>query len=412
MARRPAQVTEDDILVTCRLYSRPARQAALDSELEAHRELSALMTVDPQLAIERFLELALELCPAAGSAGLSELGHGEDAEPIFTWTAISGALAPWVGGTTPRDFSPCGLCLDHHHPILVDRPGRLFTYFNEAGPEIAEGLVVPLYDTGKKPIGTLWIISHEAGKGFDATDARIMEHLAVQLVLAIKLRRKARLLVQLEQVSRDKDVLVQEVHHRVKNTIQMTSALLHLQERGLSSAEARTALKEAQSRMLVMSKVYEALLQPSEGSVAEVEVGALIDSLVAALRDGGAHSGRVQLRTDCARLAVDAGLAVPIGLIVNEAVTNALKHAFPGRRSGNIAIELKVDESLCSLEVRDDGVGLKEPMREGSLGMRLMRSLARQLGARLTLTGEGGTCVAVEWRLTKARARESAKASA
>jgi two-component sensor histidine kinase len=407
---RPTHVTEDDVLVTAELYARPARSAALDAELEAHRELSSLMTLDPQLAIERFLDLALELCPAAGSAGLSELGSGEDGEPIFKWTAISGALAPFVGGTTPRDFSPCGLCLDHHHSILVDRPGRLFTYFNEARPEILEGLVVPLYDTGKRPLGTLWVASHEAGKTFDATDARIMEHLAVQLVLAIKLRRKAHVLLQLEQVSRDKDVLVQEVHHRVKNTIQMTSALLHLQERGLTSAEARTALKEAQSRMLVMSKVYEALLLPSSGSVAEVEICSLIDSLVAALRDGGAHSGRIQLRTKCERLTVDASQAVPIGLIVNEAVTNALKHGFPRRRSGNISIELRTLDDLCSLEVKDDGVGLKAPVREGSLGMRLMRSLARQLGGRLTMTGEGGTCVGVEWRMPKIDVQKRAQA--
>jgi two-component sensor histidine kinase len=412
MADQATPITQDDILVTAQLYARPARRAALNAELEAHRELSCAMTVDPILAIERFLELALELCPAAGSAGLSELSTSESGEEVFSWTAIRGALASFTGGTTPRNFSPCALCLDHHHTILVDRPARLFTYFNEAGPEIVEGLVVPLYDTGKRPIGTLWVTSHEAGKGFDATDARIMEQLAVQLVLAIKLRRKAHIVLQLEQASRDKDVLVQEVHHRVKNTIQMTSALLHLQERGLASAEARMALKEAQSRMLVMSKVYEALLQPSYGSVADVEMSSLIATLVAALRDGSPGGDRIQLRTECAGMMVDASQAVPIGLIVNEAVTNALKHGFPGGKSGHIWVELKASGGACSLRVEDDGVGFEEPVREGSLGIRLMRSLARQLGARLSLKGEAGTCVCVEWRMPNVQARKREHASA
>jgi two-component sensor histidine kinase len=237
----------EDVLNTHNLYRRRARPAPLQAELKAYHDLSTLMATDPVKAIQRFLEIALELCPAAGSAGLSELAE-EDGEPIFRWTAMAGAFAPYVGGTTPRDFSPCGLCLDNHHTVLVDRPARIFTYFNNASPPITEGLIVPLYDTGKRPIGTLWVTSHTGAK-FDPTDARLIEQLAVQLVLAIKLRRKARIVVQLEETVRDREILVQEVRHRVKNMIQMTSALLHLQQRELKVAEARTALGEAQNRL-------------------------------------------------------------------------------------------------------------------------------------------------------------------
>ncbi|HEX8240066.1 MAG TPA: histidine kinase dimerization/phosphoacceptor domain -containing protein [Allosphingosinicella sp.] len=413
MSRSAEPLTGEDLLITPDLYRRPARDASLERELEAYRELSALMTVDPQLAIQRFLDLALELCPAAGSAGLSELSTDEDGNVIFRWTAMSGDFASHVGGTTPRDFSPCGLCLDHHHSILIDRPGRLFDYFNAVEPGIAEGLIVPLFDTGKRPLGTLWVVSHRAGDGFDATDARVMEQLAVQLVLAIKLRRKAKVLVQLEQVVRDKDVLAKEVQHRVKNTLQMTSALLHLQERGAGSADVRAALKEAQSRLLVLAKVYEALLQPEgDAGLDKVDVTAVIQTLMIALKEGAPRSGRIRLRAECDPLMLEASEAVPVGLVVNEAVTNALKHGFPGRRSGEVVVALRSSGDDCRLEIRDNGRGFERAVRDGSLGMRLIHSLARQLGAQLTVDGTNGGRIALSWRLSgRAGARRQREAS-
>jgi two-component sensor histidine kinase len=398
-------IRQDDVLATPRLYRRGARPPALEAELSAYHELSSLMAVDPVLAIQRFLDLALEVCPAAGSAGLSELAEDDDGQPIFKWTMMSGAFASYVGGTTPRDFSPCGLCLDSHHTILVDRPARVFTYFNEAEPAIIEGLIVPLYDTGKRPLGTLWVTSHDRQNKFDATDARVMEQLAVQLVLAMKLRRKAKIAEQLEESARENKVLVEEVRHRVKNMIQMATSLLHLQERGLESAEARASLSEARSRLVVLSTVYETLLHPGAES-RYVDAGSLIESLAQALRQSTAGGSAVSVRTDCDSRLIDVSAAVPLGLIVNEAITNCLKHAFIGGRGGDIAISFKCDRAHCALTIADDGCGFDGPTREGSLGMRLMNSLARQLGATLRIDGKVGTTLRLDWRATDAELTE------
>lgn len=389
----------DEVLITHQLYQRPARAADLSTELDAYRELSAIMATDPSLAIRRFLELALELCPAAGSAGLSELAEDSSGEQTFQWTALAGAFAPFEGGSTPRHFSPCGLCLDNHHTILVERPGRVFTYFNDAEPEIVEGLIVPLYDTGKRPIGTLWITSHEQEARFDPTDARIMEQLAVQLVLAIKLRRKALLMVRLEETARDNEVLVEEVRHRVKNMIQMTSGLLQLQERGVESREAKTALQEAQSRLLVLASVYESLLQP-DSERRHVDAAALIKRLVVALRASSGSAPQIRVRTECDKLLIGVSNALPIGLIVNEAVTNALKYAFAEDEAGELLVELKRADDRCTLTVSDNGCGFTQPPRPGSLGMALMRRLARQLSGDMTMDGSNGTTVRLEWALS------------
>ena len=90
------------------------------------------------------------------------------------------------GGFTPRDFSPCGICLDRGEPILLSNPGRLFTYFDQALPAIIEGLVLPLYGVGRRPIGTIWIVSHDAQHQFDQEHCRLMSRLADFSALAIE----------------------------------------------------------------------------------------------------------------------------------------------------------------------------------------------------------------------------------
>jgi two-component sensor histidine kinase len=178
------------VLATAELFRRPRRAANLAAEAAASHELSALMVSDPRAAIQRFLDLALDLCQA-GSSGLSLLDQNENGETIFRWDALAGSFAPYIGGSTLRHFSPCGLCLDEAHTILVSRPGRVFDYFRAASHPITEGLVVPLYDTGKVALGTIWIVHHDAARHFDAEDARVMEQLAVQMVLAVKLTKKS-----------------------------------------------------------------------------------------------------------------------------------------------------------------------------------------------------------------------------
>lgn len=189
-ASRSGVISPADLLITERLSSRLARTKNAERELYAFRELSKAAMRDPAKAIQRFLDLAIELCPSAGSSGISELETDGLGEPIFRWTALAGAFAPYVGGSTPRNFSPCGLCLDRRSTILVERPGRVFSYFNDAEPEIIEGLVVPLGGPDDEPLGTIWVVSHsEQVRGFDRTDAQVIENLAVQVQLTLRLAR-------------------------------------------------------------------------------------------------------------------------------------------------------------------------------------------------------------------------------
>jgi PAS domain S-box-containing protein len=125
--------------------------------------------------LDCLVQVALELCDA-GSAGISLLISTPEGEQ-FRWEALSGAYANYVGGRTPRDFSPCGTCLDLGAPQLYDRPARYFEYLGAAQPPIVEGLVVPFY-RGEEPLGTIWVVTHDDRRSFDREDVRVMQSLA------------------------------------------------------------------------------------------------------------------------------------------------------------------------------------------------------------------------------------------
>lgn len=177
------------LLITGELDRRPPRAVDLVAEVAAMHRITGIVAANPDDAIGRFLEIALGLCDA-GSVGLSVLGETPSGEKVFRWDAIRGAYARHVGGSTPADFSPCGVCLAEGRPTLMEHPELAFPYLEGVSPVIVETLGVPLYDTGRVPLGVLWIVSHEEGRRFDGETARQMEQLASLLVLAIRLKLK------------------------------------------------------------------------------------------------------------------------------------------------------------------------------------------------------------------------------
>lgn len=130
----------------------------------------------PDAILERLVAVALEFC-TAHSAGLSVLRHEISGDSVFYWPAIAGRWAAYVGGTTPRHFSPCGIVLDRNAPQLVCHPERWYDYFRRADPPIVEGLLAPFHVDGIA-VGTIWIVSHDTARQFDAEDTRRLQSLA------------------------------------------------------------------------------------------------------------------------------------------------------------------------------------------------------------------------------------------
>jgi len=165
----------EDILITAELTRRRPRAPDYAAENRALVALTREMATNPQNLPQKLVEMAVELC-RAGTAGISVLKADPDGE-YFSWQAMAGVYAPHVGGRTPRDFSPCGTTLDRNAPQLFFCPARYFTYFAAVDTPIVEGLVVPFYASGR-PLGTIWIVAHDAQRHFDAEDVRLMTSLA------------------------------------------------------------------------------------------------------------------------------------------------------------------------------------------------------------------------------------------
>jgi len=383
------QVTPRDLLVTEALRQRPTRSNSRVAQVRAFHDLSKLVMISPEAAVQRFLALALELC-GAGSAGWSRLGRDGAGAEVFWWDALAGEFAPFVGGTTPREFSPCGLCLDARKTILVSRPARLFTYFNEVDVPIVEALIVPVYAASGAALGTIWVVHHNDEK-FDASDARVMEELAVQLELALKLMGDAKTHGQ-EMAA--KIALIQDTDHRVKNTIQSVSALLNLQARSCKMPEARAAIEEASARLGIFATVHELLHARGDDSRA-VDIAEIIEKLGDALRAVRSDADRrIALRVQADHILLEPNIALPIALFVNEAITNAYKHAYPDGEAGEIFVRIaRTTNGGVRVGIQDDGVGVSPSVDEPGFGLSLMRSFASQLGGNLAFSADDGTSI-------------------
>ncbi len=179
----------------------------------------------------------------------------------------------------------------------------------------------------------------------------------------------------------EKTALLKEIHHRVKNNLQIVASLLGMQARRLDNAAARDSLQDSQARVFSMALLHELLYRTE--SLAKVDFGAYTERLGAALlRTVGpvAQRVRIERRVEAVRLSLDQ--AVPCGLIINELVANALKHGYPDSRGGRVLVELQPEDGMLRLRVSDDGVGLPAELDLGqtpTLGLRLVQDLARQL---------------------------------
>jgi two-component sensor histidine kinase len=197
-----------------------------------------------------------------------------------------------------------------------------------------------------------------------------------------------RLVGEKQDLLEEKDWMLKEIHHRVKNNLQIINSLLTTQAAYLLEPTALEALRESQNRVQAIALVHQKLYQSD--SVARVNMQEYIQEITELLLESFDISESVRPQLDVALVELDVALAIPLGLIINEAITNTLKHAFPPPRTGTLTIQLRPIEALrYELRIADDGVGLPpgfDPARAESLGLTMIMGLSRQLGGVLHLT--------------------------
>jgi two-component sensor histidine kinase len=195
----------------------------------------------------------------------------------------------------------------------------------------------------------------------------------------------------------EKEVLLREIHHRVKNNLQVISSLLYLQSQKFSDAELQTCFLESQNRICSMALAHEQLYQSK--NLAEVSIKTYLENLV---RQQQQICPSTDQKIDC-RLAVediplDIEKVIPCGLLITELLSNAYKHAFADGRNGQVVISLYGEAGKFELTVADDGVGLPADFdyrKAKTLGLQLVTALVDQLNGTLELENGNGTCFRV-----------------
>ncbi len=193
----------------------------------------------------------------------------------------------------------------------------------------------------------------------------------------------------------DRDLLLREVYHRVKNNLQQINALIHVETSKISDSQAKAAFRATAGRVSALGTVHRLLI--SSPSISTLRTATFFKELCDNISAGFDASGqRVSLRVDADDIPITIDAAIPLGMLVNEIVTNALKHAFPGRSAGEILVRFKVEpDGDAELTVADNGIGIPDamlaPSNRGGSGSRIVRSFVRQIRGDLKIDVNAGT---------------------
>ena len=259
-------------------------------------------------------------------------------------------------------------------------------------------LCTPIVHKGKLT-GVLYLENNLTTSAFTPDRVQLVKIISTQGAISIE---NARLFSRLESSEeqiraslKEKETLLQEIHHRVKNNMRVIISLLRLQSRKVKDERYATILKESQDRIKSMALVHEKLYQSKD--LSEFDMYGYVEKLMNGLfRTHGVNTGRIAAKYEIEEISFELDIAIPFGLIINELVSNSLKYAFPKEKKGEIKITLRsINGGEIELMVQDDGIGISEDIdfrKSESLGLELVTILAEdQLNGRIELDRTGGT---------------------
>ncbi|HYE49219.1 MAG TPA: histidine kinase dimerization/phosphoacceptor domain -containing protein [Azospirillaceae bacterium] len=354
------------------------------------RQQAALARFGEHALREFDLDRVLHEAAAQVAAGLDcEIAKVLQYDPGYEQLLIRAGvgLKPGIVGTARvpgNGGSAAGHAIETGAPVLTEDTGaedrfEISWVVREHGVRSLANVVIP---GDPQPWGVLEVDTRTR-RVFTRSDADFLQSYA-NLISAAVYRNRCR--TALQATIAERDLMLREMQHRVKNSLQLVASLLHLQRRGIADPDGRRAIDHVASRIDAIAAAHDQLSTTRQGEM--VTMDGYLRVLCEAAAPGRAE---VAIEVEADRWDLPLDVAVPLGLIVNEALTNSVKYAFPDGAGGTVRVLLRhlAGEGAGELAVMDDGRGMG-PRRPGSSGLRLVEALARQIGGALDLASEPG----------------------
>jgi two-component sensor histidine kinase len=370
-----------DLYITLALHRRVPKVADYLGEKLALQDIAAQMLDHPEQVLPVLVERAMRMTGAV-SAGISAFEPEEGTAGIFRWRNLHGELARFEGAITPRNYSPCGVCLDRFEPTLTRRPERYYSWIAEAGVVCPEVLLVPLSMARGQPLGTLWIVSEAEGY-FDSGHARIMRELASFAGVALAMLTNQE---RLQAAVIQQEMLTAEMDHRVKNLFAVVDAMIRVGGRSAASAtDLATTLSGrlralAAAHALVRHSFRTALNVPQPPAVT---LRALADAILKPYEVAG--SERFVVTGE--EISLGGQATTGLALIFHELATNAAKYGALSRDEGRVSVSWERQGEMLAIRWRERGGPPieAEPGQVGFGSTLAHTTVARQFGGTFAL---------------------------
>ncbi|SPP92660.1 MULTISPECIES: sensor histidine kinase [Bradyrhizobium] len=355
------------VFITEQLADRVAAAPDFLREKLAIQNLAEVMSDHPDEVLAHLVKLGMEIC-GAHSAGISIF---EPEARRFRWHALAGELATFEGATTPRNFSPCGVCLDLAEPILMERPERAYDWIREAGITVPEVLLVPLTVKGADAIGTLWLVAADAGH-FNKEHARVMAELAAFAGVALRMiQTEQRLNLALQQ----QETLTREMSHRIKNLFTVADSMVRMTARSAASKEDLAEILSGRLHALAQAN---ALIRRSFGT--DVSAVASFGDLIARILRPHEQGQAALSGPD---LAIGEQATNQLALVFHELATNAAKYGALNCDRGSLTISWAVTADAVDIVWNEKGASSVKAPSETGFGTKLVETTIGRIGGKI-----------------------------
>ena len=335
----------------------------------ALQDLALQMAENPELVLPRLVELAKLSC-GADSAGISLFEPEGD---VFRWHHLSGVLAQFSGATTPRRFSPCGVCLDRHAPVLMKNPEAIYGWIADAQIVVPVVLLVPLYIGTQEPLGTLWIVARP-GMGFDAGHVRAITEFAGFAGLALKM---IRIEDTLKRALDDQETLTKEMSHRVKNVFAIADGMIRISSR--TAETPRQMAEDLSARMHALATAHSlARRQLGDNQIGTTDIAALVRAILQP------HQAENNATLRGEPIALGERTTTGLALVFHELATNSAKYGALSE-SGAVNVTWQTLGELVRVEWKETGgpAVASQPTKKGFGTVLSERTIVSQFGGTI-----------------------------